>query len=630
MTMFEENIKDPDVIVVADFFAKNVLGGAELTTQALLDSAPEDLQVVTVYSQKVNMDMLESNRNAFWIFTNITGLDLNLMPSIATNLDYSVIEYDYKFCKYRSIEKHEHIEEKACDCHEQIFGKIISTFFLGAKSIWWMSEAQEKRYLDRFPFLSEVESVVLSSVFDDRFFATVNELNTQEKKRAGWLVLDSTSWIKGTEDAISYCEDNNLDFEKISDLTHEQVLEKLSASEGVVYLPRGGDTCPRFVIEAKMLGCQLVLNDHVQHRDEIWFDTDDRFDTEAYLYAARERFWNGIVHKASWQPTISGYTTVFDCIVNDYPWEKCIESMLGFCDEVIIVDGGSSDETWEKLQAMAEEESRLKISQNVIDWDHPRFAYRSDGMQKAHARDLCTMEFCWQMDSDEFVLPKDYSNIRNMVKRFPKLSDLLALPIFEFWGSFDKVRVDVNPWKWRLSRNKPHITHGIPEELRRYDENGDLYTAQGSDTCDYIHRETFERIQFIAYYDQEIDSLRRNALLGNEKDKDRYQGWANHVANNVVTVYHTSWLDLERKIKLYKKFWSKFWQSQYNTPQEDTPENNMFFDKSWSEVSDNDIKKLAFKLKNKMGGWIFHEKINWDASTPHIMIDHDCESFLGS
>tara|TARA_A200000159_G_C7334269_1_gene344341 strand:- start:1936 stop:3828 length:1893 start_codon:yes stop_codon:yes gene_type:complete len=625
-TPFEE--KNPDLIFVADFYAKDIRGGAELTTQALIDSCPENINLVAIYSRDVTMELMQKYKDSYWIFTNFSGMNLNLIPTAAANLDYSVIEYDYKFCKYRSIEKHYHIEDSECNCHDEIHGKLISAFYLGAKNIWWMSEEQEQRYIDRFPFLAEIDSTVLSSVFDDRFFIQTAKLNKQNKKRSGWLVLESNSWIKGTEDAIKYCEDNALDYEKISGLTHDEVLEKLSESQGLVYLPRGGDTCPRLVIEAKILGCELVLNEHVQHKEEIWFNTEDSFDTHAYLFASRERFWNGIVSKMNWSPTISGYTTVYNCIDNQYPWEKCIESMLGFSDEVVVVDAGSNDGTWEKLTEWSEKEPRLVIEQNKIDWDHPRFAYHSDGMQKAYARSKCTGDFCWQMDSDEFVLPEDYIKVRDLAKRFPQLTELVALPVVEFWGGYEKVRVDVNPWKWRISKNSPHITHGIPEELRRLDEDGNLYTAPGSDTCDYIHKENHKRIKFIAFYSDEVETHRRQALLGNAESLKVYEGWMNQTANSVPTVYHMSWFDLERKINLYKNYWSKFWQSQYNTPQEDTPENNMFFDKKWSDVTEEEIKNLASRLKNEMGGWIFHNKIDWNAKTPYITIEKDCKGFL--
>ncbi len=298
-----------EIIFVSDFFASELTGGAELTSEALIDSSP--FNVYKLHARDVSIDLLEQGQSKYWIFTNFSTMDLQLIPSIVANLNYSVIEYDFKYCKYRSPEKHQEIEGKPCDCHDDIHGKMISTLMYGAKSLWWMSEKQQDTYLKLFPFLSERDNIVLSSVFDDHFFATVKFLNEQSAstERKGWVVLGSNSWVKGTQAAIDYCQDNDLEFDVISGLEYSQVLQKFSTAEGFVYLPAGADTCPRMVIEAKLLGCKLHINEHVQHADELWFDTDDSFDTEAYLYAARERFWNGIKHSMSYRPTLSGYTT---------------------------------------------------------------------------------------------------------------------------------------------------------------------------------------------------------------------------------------------------------------------------------------------------------------------------------
>ena len=42
------------IVFVADFFAKDINGGAELTTQALIDSAPEDFRVLQIYARDIN------------------------------------------------------------------------------------------------------------------------------------------------------------------------------------------------------------------------------------------------------------------------------------------------------------------------------------------------------------------------------------------------------------------------------------------------------------------------------------------------------------------------------------------------------------------------------------------------
>ena len=38
-------------------------------------------------------------------------MDYKLIPTIVANMKYSILEYDYKFCRYRSPEKHLEIEK---------------------------------------------------------------------------------------------------------------------------------------------------------------------------------------------------------------------------------------------------------------------------------------------------------------------------------------------------------------------------------------------------------------------------------------------------------------------------------------------------------------------------------------
>lgn len=611
--------KDAQVIFVSDFFANDLIGGAELTTEALIESSP--YKVFKLRSRLVTMELLKEGFDRYWIFGNWATMRPELIPSIAANLKYSILEYDYKFCQYRSPEKHESDTGTPCDCHDQITGKVTSAFYLGAKNIWWMSEMQQKRYLDRFPFLAEKSQMVLSSVFSELFWHEIRILRDKFKdhERKGWAVLGSGSWIKGTEDAIEWCKQQGHEYKVLSGLSPSDMLEELAKSEGFVYLPKGGDTCPRVVIEAKLLGCKLHLNDFVEHKDEIWFDTDDQLETESYLYAARETFWNATTVSMQYTPKVSGYTTTRNCIRQGYPWEESIASLLGFCDEVAVVDGGSDDGTWEKLLNLAETEPRLKIKQVILDWEAKRFAL-NDGILKAEARSLCTSEFCWQQDVDEVVHEDDYEKVKRLIGNFPAHSDLIALPVIEFWGSTDKIRVDINPWKWRLSRNNPRITHGVPKDHRVYDENGELY-SRGSDGCCYIDRVTHERVPFVTFMDPDAERARIEASRGDRQILEAYSIWMNQVAENVPGVYHYSWFDIERKIHTYKNYWSKHWDSLYNVPQEDTPENNKFFDKKWADVSGLEIKDLAKKLSTEMGGWIFHNRVNFEQPTPWIKIE---------
>jgi len=376
------------------------------------------------------------------------------------------------------------------------------------------------------------------------------------------------------------------------------------------------------VIEAMLLGCNLVINGNVQNATESWFDSKNLENTLNHLYFARERFWTGIKSIVDHKPTISGYTTTLNCIKQDYPFESSINSLLGFCDQVVVVDGGSKDGTWERLESIAKSNEKVIIHRQERDWSHKRFAV-FDGLQKALARAMCTSEFCWQQDSDEIVHERDYEKIKSLMNQIPKNMDLVGLPVIEFWGGQEKVRVDINPWKWRLSRNRPHITHGIPAQLRKYDENGDLYAAPGTDGCDYVRNDSFEPIPFANFYTEEAHNLREKALSGDSDALQSYGLWFNENTSQLPSVYHYSWFDLERKIKTYKNYWSKHWQSLYDIEQEDTRDNNMFFNKPWSKVTDKDISKLSHKLKNELGGWIFHKKVDFSKPTPSLILDHE-------
>ena len=618
------------VVFVADIFVNDYVGGAELTSEALISECP--LEVFRLHSRDVTMDLLRQGHELFWVFGNFVQLNMQLIPSIIGNMKYAILEYDYKYCRARSPELHFNSTGMPCDCPSQMNGKLVSAFLQGALGLFWMSQKQKERYLTAFPFLVDNDSIVLSSVFDKKTLGLIKMLRTSARveQRSGWIVLGSQSWIKGAADAEKWCLDNNKEYEVVWDLPYESLLARLSTAEGFVYLPRGGDTCPRMVTEAKLLGCKLQLNDYVQHKDEEWFATDDLTSIEEYLFTAPSIFWNAVKQMMDYRPTISGYTTTYNCVKQQYPFEQCIRSMLAFCDEVCVVDGGSTDDTWEQLQELAADNMtrsesptyRLKIKQVVRDWSsklHPVF----DGMQKAEARAMCTMEYCWQMDSDEIVHENDADKVAGMCRVIPKGADIMSLPVIEYWGGPDKVRCDVQPWKWRLSRNLPHITHGIPRELRVLGPDG-VFAFPGTDGCDMVHKDTGERLMSVNFYTPDVDNARRVALSGNENSQQalaEYERWFNQVVQGLPCVFHYSWYDLPRKIRLYRDYWQSHWAGLWDKDTSDTAENNMFFDVPWSQVTDEMIDARAQEL-SMIGGWVWHRK--WDGTkTPWITVNRE-------
>jgi glycosyltransferase involved in cell wall biosynthesis len=598
------------IVFVSDFYADQLTGGAELTTEALIESSP--FECIKLHSKDVTIETLQKHHACFWIFGNFSLLNLKLVPSIVANIKYAILEYDYKFCKYRSIEKHLHETGESCDCHESQQGKLVSAFFYGATKIFWMSSKQESAYVDRFPFL-ELHGRVLGSVFSKKDLRQLEFLRGGDKVRP-WLVQDSESWIKGTDESIAWCEKTERDYELFKKLPRSMLLNKFYNSKGFCFLPRGGDTCPRVVIEAKILGCELKINENVQMANEAWFSHGTPDTMITHLKELPNRFWDDVSRCMDITSTIGAYTTTYNCISQGYPFEECIQSLLANFDEVIVVDAGSTDGTWEQLQTI----EGIRAYQHIVDFDHPRWAIHSDGDLKTAARKYVTSDWCWQMDVDEVIHSGQREKIQSLLKSIPKAFNVVSLPVVEYWGSTGKVRIDVNPWKWRISRNHEGIIHGIPRELRLKDDDGNLYASAGTDSCDYVYEETFKRLQHASFYDKSAHEIRTRALESNTQFLDIYQTWFDQIVEELPTVYHYSWYDIERKITSYKTHWSSFWKSMYDLDTEDTAENNVCFDKPWSEVTEDDIRVLAQRLEKETGGHIFHSKIDWNNKTPYI------------
>ena len=249
----------------------------------------------------------------------------------------------------------------------------------------------------------------------------------------------------------------------------------------------------------------------------------------------------------------------------------------------------------------------LKVEENIL---------------KTIARKYLDTDWCWQMDVDEIIHKDIREQIQKLLQIAPKSFDILSLPVVEYWGSTGKVRIDVNPWKWRLSRNIEGIVHGIPTELRKKDDDGNVFADKGTDSCDYINDETHKRLPHINFYDKSAHEARIRALQGDEWALKAYENWIQQAIQNLPTVYHYSWYDIERKITSYKTHWGKFWKSMYNLDTQDIAENNVCFNKPWSEVTEDDIKVLAQRLEEEKGGHIFHQKVDWSVRVPWIELNN--------
>lgn len=139
------------------------------------------------------------------------------------------------------------------------------------------------------------KSLVLSSVFDDETLDFIKHVRTNTPvKEPKIAMLGSGTWIKGVEQTEAWLKVHKKDYAKLPQKPYREFLQDMARYETFAFMPLDYDTCPRTVIEAKLLGMNLILNDNVLHRDEPWF-TGDIDNAEEYLRLGHESFWNAVL-----------------------------------------------------------------------------------------------------------------------------------------------------------------------------------------------------------------------------------------------------------------------------------------------------------------------------------------------
>lgn len=158
---------------------QNNTRGAELTTEAIISSSYFPCNKILSSDPRL-LSMMKKNQSAFWIFGNFSNAPDQCLFYAIKNLDYAVLEYDYKFCLLRSPGKHS-IENETCMCEDTRNGKLVSLFLNSSKLNYWMSRKQFDYYKEKFPFLDNDKNVILSSVFSKEKLDYICSLDTSKK-----------------------------------------------------------------------------------------------------------------------------------------------------------------------------------------------------------------------------------------------------------------------------------------------------------------------------------------------------------------------------------------------------------------------------------------------------------------
>ena len=100
----------------------------------------------------MNLSTIDTFKNEQWVFGNFFYLSNQIILEIVKKIkNYSVVEYDYKYCKHRLKKKHE-LAEGECDCHSKTRGKLVALFFAKSKNLFLCRKGKKKSMNQFSPF----------------------------------------------------------------------------------------------------------------------------------------------------------------------------------------------------------------------------------------------------------------------------------------------------------------------------------------------------------------------------------------------------------------------------------------------------------------------------------------------
>ncbi len=195
---------------------------------------------------------------------------------------------------------------------------------------------------------------------------------------------------------------------------------------------------------------------------------------------------------------ISGFSMGKNALKLYYPIRQAVESILPIVDEFVVALGDSDedDNTRREIEAIGSE--KIRIIDTV--WDIEKYPR---GMEHAHqtdiARELCTGDWLFYLQSDEVVHEKDLDNIRERCREllYDKEVEGLLFRYMHFWGDYDHIQ-DSHCWY----RNEIRIIKNLPG-IHSWESAQSFRTIPDFDGINYRQQEGTRKLK-VARVDAEI------------------------------------------------------------------------------------------------------------------------------
>jgi len=205
---------------------------------------------------------------------------------------------------------------------------------------------------------------------------------------------------------------------------------------------------------------------------------------------------------------ISLHTVAKDAIRLDYHLVEMLKHHARFVDEIIVMEGFSSDGTFEAIQSISD---KIKIVREP--WSQTQHLPSYHDLGKSH----CTGDWCIKLDADEFIPEWEWGRLRAFLETTKDL--FVPVRLRNFYGNY-KVE-HVNPkrlawpeYKWSIYPNREDVRFwGDGSNVRI--EGKELYYGRAEESFEVHH---FGTVRFAA----RLREKWRTQAIRNQKHTGKY------------------------------------------------------------------------------------------------------------
>lgn len=250
-------------VYIADFIYPTIRGGAEHNDKEMLLYLKNKGHSITVVdSPSVSIDFLSKiNKKYKLIISNFGLMHQDCIKYIQENFDYIIYEHDHKYLLSRNPGKFkDFIVPK---------DEILNLeFYQKAKRVFCQSNFH-KEIIEKNLNIDNIFNVS-GNFWSDDDLEFIKKLSLKDKKECCSIIYSNNAH-KNYNDAIKYCEHNNLSYNVISHPDYRTFLEKMSENNCLLFLPKVPETLSRIVVECRMMNMKVITNNLVGARSEPWF-----------------------------------------------------------------------------------------------------------------------------------------------------------------------------------------------------------------------------------------------------------------------------------------------------------------------------------------------------------------------